>query len=171
MDERVAVGISEGSGLVDCESAGAGDGHTLRTAGARTAAPNERDHDTVAYGHVVNAVAHLGNGPRCFVAVDRRQASTPRAIDEVDVGMTDRTGLHIDLHLARPGGGNRDLFNREGRPKFATDCSFDHAGFNHARNLDPGNAAQRQRLRRGRPVHGDTCAEFFVHLSSSRPPR
>ena len=135
VDEGVAVGVGQRTGRVDGEAAGARHRHALRAARARAAAADQRDDHPITDGDLVDAVADRRDGPGRLVAVDGRQATAPRPVDEMDVGVADRAGLDPHLHLAGSGRGDGDLLDGERGSELTTDRSFDSVWFAHWRNV------------------------------------
>ncbi len=72
-----------------------------RTGGAASAGPDQGDQDRIARYRGLHARADRGNPARGLMPVDRRQRTTPAALDIGDVGMTDGAGFQRDLDLAR----------------------------------------------------------------------
>src|SRR5204863_6147126 len=82
---------------------------------ARPARRLPAEHDPVARGEAVDAVADGLDRPRALVAEENRQAVAPAVLlDHVQVAVADAGRLDADEHLARPRLLHADLLERDG---------------------------------------------------------
>jgi hypothetical protein len=73
-----------------------------------------------------NVASDLDDAPRCFMAVDGGQISTPTTVEEGDVAVADGDCVDLDANLSRLRGTKGEVLDHEWLSERAQHCCLDH---------------------------------------------
>jgi len=91
-----------------------------------TAGAKKADNDAVAGSDAAPARADLLDGPSGLVPVHRRERSSPGAVGEVDVAVTDRTRGDRDPYFTGPRWSELQILDLQGLSEGAADGGSHH---------------------------------------------